>query len=95
MTPLDALIEAARSAANSAEIADAEQAFYKALLEVTVYVRMFLSNPHRRIASASYSSTGPTLGKPCCRFSVVKIKPKWPPQATWRSLPWLGVGSLS
>lgn len=39
-SPLDALLEAARVASSPAEIIGAEQAFYKALLEATVYAHV-------------------------------------------------------
>ena len=39
-SPLDALLEAARGASNPADIAGAEQAFYQALLEATVYAHV-------------------------------------------------------
>lgn len=39
-SPLDALIEAARTASNPTEIMDAEQRFYKALMEATVYAHV-------------------------------------------------------
>ncbi|WP_082827195.1 SseB family protein [Rhodanobacter thiooxydans] len=39
-SPLDALLEAARTASNSVEIARAEQAFYEALLKTTVYAHI-------------------------------------------------------
>lgn len=39
-SPLDALFEAARAASNPADIMDVEQAFYKALMEATVYAHV-------------------------------------------------------
>jgi SseB protein. len=39
-SPLDALIAAARAASNPADIMDAEQTFYKALMEATVYAHV-------------------------------------------------------
>lgn len=39
-SPLDTLIEAARAASNPADMASAEQAFYKALTEATVYAHV-------------------------------------------------------
>jgi hypothetical protein len=39
-SPLDALIEAARAASNPADIASAEQVFYNALMEATVYAHV-------------------------------------------------------
>jgi hypothetical protein len=39
-SPLDALLEAARAASNPTDIMDAEQRFYKALMEATVYAHV-------------------------------------------------------
>lgn len=63
-SPLDPLIEAARSASNSAEIIGAEQAFYKALLEATVYAHVpFEPAPADRIRFIQFNrpDTGQTV----------------------------------